>query len=73
MAVRRGTRSGSASVRSCVARLAARGVSNGAHLDPMHERALLDKARREGIEMRMAIQAGEYVRLFDVEAQCPAS
>ena len=47
--------------------LAARGVTNGARLDPMHERAMLDKARREAVEHALAIKKREYVPIRDVE------
>lgn len=47
--------------------LEARGIPTGARLDPLHERALLDKRRREAIEFATAIKQGEYVKARAVE------
>jgi hypothetical protein len=73
---RRGRRSGYA-LRDVVAwyigrELAARGVANGARLDPLHERALLDRQRREGLEFDLAIKRGEYAPVVDLERRFSA-
>ena len=42
--------------------------SNG-RLDPLAERALLDRARRKEVEHRLAVQRGEYVGVAEVEGR----
>jgi phage terminase Nu1 subunit (DNA packaging protein) len=44
----------------------ARGVGNGA-LDPLHERALLDRQRRQALEFDLAKKRGDFVPLRAVE------
>jgi phage terminase Nu1 subunit (DNA packaging protein) len=47
--------------------LRARGIDNGAALDPLRERALLDRSRREAIDFELARRRGEYLLVRDVE------
>jgi phage terminase Nu1 subunit (DNA packaging protein) len=47
--------------------LHARGVGNGHRLDPLVERAALDRQRRETLEFDLARKRGEYVRTRDAE------
>jgi len=47
--------------------LRAHGVDNGAALDPLHERGLLDRQRRAALEFDLSVKRGAFIAIHDAE------